>query len=278
MICEISGISVYYEQFGEGKPILFIHGWSVDHRLMSGSFEPVFNQLQSYQRIYLDLPGMGKTLSVNWVKNSDNTLKILLEFIKKVIGDINFLLVGESYGGYLSMGLINELGNKIDGVLLLCPLVDSFETIIKKGKLPKNNIILHTEITESEEDNTALRAFLEVAVIATPEIYEKFKKDIYSGIKIHNKEFLSGYYKGEYNTNYEKILKTVTFDKPACILTGRQDNAVGYSVAYEILDRFPRATFAILDCAGHNLQIDNEPTFVQLVKDWIWRVELENKK
>ena len=82
MVCEILGIPVYYEQFGEGTPILFIHGWSVDHRLMSGCFEPVFIKLQGYQRIYLDLPGMGKTPSEKWIKNSDDTLKILLEFIK----------------------------------------------------------------------------------------------------------------------------------------------------------------------------------------------------
>jgi pimeloyl-ACP methyl ester carboxylesterase len=277
MTCEIQGIPVYYEQSGEGKPILFIHGWSVDHRLMSGCFEPVFNELNNYCRIYLDLPGMGKTPSADWIRNSDNTLAILVEFINTIIGDKNFLLAGESYGGYLSMGLIHELGNRIDGVLLLCPMVDTFEVVTKEGKLPERKIIWCSESLSSAKNDADVKAFLNIAVIATPEIFEKYKNDILSGVKAADNTFLSEHYKGEYNPDFEKALREISFDKPACILTGRQDNAAGYFAAYKILDRFPRATFAVLDCAGHNLQIDNEPIFTQLVKDWIWRVELENK-
>jgi len=278
MIGEIQGVPVYYEQYGEGKPILFIHGWSIDHRLMSGCFEPVFDNLHGYCRIYLDLPGMGKTPSANWIKNSDDTLKILLEFIDKLIGNKNFLLAGESYGGYLSMGIIHEIGNRIDGVLLLCPLIDSFATVNKHGKLPQKTIIWKSEKLDSEDQNPDVNAFLDMAIIATPEIFEKYKKDILPGFNMHDKNFLSNYYKGEYNSELEIALRALQFNKPACILTGRQDHCVGYSMAYEILERFPRASFAVLDCAGHNLQIENESIFKQLVIDWIWRVELEIKR
>jgi len=275
MTCEIKGIPIYYEEYGEGKPVLCIHGWSIDHGLMSGCFEPVFSQSQGYRRIYLDLPGMGKTPSADWIKDSDDTLTLLIGFINTVIGDKNFLLAGESYGGYLAMGLIHELGSRIDGILLLCPMVDTFETLSKTGNLPERRIIYRSKLFDSINDDD-VEGFLNMAVIATPPIYEKYKKDILPGFKIHDKAFLS-HYKGEYNPDMEKTLRKTTFDKPTCIITGRQDSFVGYSIAYNILDRFPRATLVILDCAGHNLQIENEPTFAQLVKDWIWRVELEEK-
>jgi len=278
MTCEIQGIPVYYEQYGEGKPVLFIHGWSIDHRLMSGCFEPVFNELRGYCRIYIDLPGMGQTPSADWIKNSDDTLKISLEFIYTIIGDKNFLLAGESYGGYLSMGLIHKLGNQIDGVFFLCPMLDSIETIKKHGKLPQKTIIWKSEKLDFEEHNPDVKAFLDMAIIATPEMFEKYKKDILSGYNIHDNDFLSNHYKGEYNPDFEIALRKLIFNKPACILTGRQDHCAGYSIAYEILGRFPRATYAVLDCAGHSLQIENEPVFEQLVKDWIWRIELENKR
>lgn len=42
MECKTKDINVYYECYGEGVPILMIHGWSVDHRLMKGCMEPVF--------------------------------------------------------------------------------------------------------------------------------------------------------------------------------------------------------------------------------------------
>lgn len=278
MICEIQGIPVYYEQHGEGKPVLCIHGWSVDHRVMSGCFEPVFDQLQGYRRLYPDLPGMGKTPSADWIRNSDNTLKILVEFINTVIGDKNFLLAGQSYGGYLTMGLIHELKSRIDGVLLLCPMVDSWETVSQPEKLPKKSIIRCSKSPGLNKESAEFRAFLDFAVIATPEVFEKYTKDIVSGFKMHDVDFLSKHYKGEYNPDFENKLRLVTFDKPSCILAGRQDHHVGYSTAYAMLERFPRATFAVLDCAGHNLQIENEPVFAQLVTDWICRLEWESGK
>jgi pimeloyl-ACP methyl ester carboxylesterase len=34
----VKGISVHTEVYGSGKPIVMIHGWSPDHRLMTGTF------------------------------------------------------------------------------------------------------------------------------------------------------------------------------------------------------------------------------------------------
>ena len=62
------------------------------------------------------------------------------------------------------------------------------------------------------------------------------------------------------------------FDKPTLILLGRQDNCVGYKDAWNILENFPRATFAVLDRAGHSLQIEQEELFNSLINEWLVRV------
>lgn len=61
MYCNLGNVSVYYETFGEGFPIVLIHGFTPDHRLMTGCMEPVFENQPGWHRIYLDLPGMGQT-------------------------------------------------------------------------------------------------------------------------------------------------------------------------------------------------------------------------
>jgi pimeloyl-ACP methyl ester carboxylesterase len=48
---------------------------------------------------------------------------------------------------------------------------------------------------------------------------------------------------------------------------------VGYRDAWEILENYPRSTFAVLDRAGHNLQIEQETLFNALVNGWLDRVE-----
>ena len=56
-------------------------------------------------------------------------------------------------------------------------------------------------------------------------------------------------------------------------LLGRQDSVVGYRDAWKIIENYPRATFAILDRAGHILQIEQEELFNSLTNDWLDRVE-----
>ena len=41
----------------------------------------------------------------------------------------------------------------------------------------------------------------------------------------------------------------------------------------DILERFPRATFAVLDLAGLNLQIEQPQLFHALINEWLDRVE-----
>jgi len=270
----IRDIPIYYEEYGKGKPVLCIHGYWVDHRLMSGCLESVFAEIQGYRRIYLDLPGMGKTPSAKWIRNSDNMLEILTEFIDAVIPGENYLVAGESYGGYLTLGLIHNMRNRIDGVLMICPQLKSW-VAIDREKLPEKQLLWKSEDIMPMEDEPEFQAFLEYAVIATPVIYDRYKTNILSGIAISDKDFLTNHFSSDYNSGIADDLERLEFDRPACILTGRQDHAAGYLDAFEILSRFPRATFAVLDCAGHNLQDDNEPLFDQHVKDWLWRVGMK---
>jgi len=51
----------YYEEFGEGEPILIIHGLACNIELMKGCIEPIFKKVNGYKRIYIDLLGMGKS-------------------------------------------------------------------------------------------------------------------------------------------------------------------------------------------------------------------------
>ena len=276
MICSIEDIPVYYEEYGEGKPVLCIHGYGIDHRAMSGCLEPVFAQSTGYRRIYLDLPGMGKTPSAKWVQTSENMLEVIIAFIDQVIAGENFLIAGQSYGGFLTLNLIKKMPERIDGTFLWCPLVT--HKCFKDNKLlPKHRVLFKSEDLPSPEEDPDFDGFLDYAVIATPEAFGKYKNDVLPGVNAADNEFLySGVFKGSV-PKLDNLYKTIKFDKLACIITGRQDHTVGYLCAYELLERFPRATFAVLDCAGHNLPIDNEPVFNQLVKDWLLRVELESR-
>ncbi len=72
----VKGLPVYYEEYGEGTPVLMLHGNPVDHRHMMADLEPVFGQRPGWRRLYLDLPGQGRTPAPDWLNNLDQILDI----------------------------------------------------------------------------------------------------------------------------------------------------------------------------------------------------------
>jgi pimeloyl-ACP methyl ester carboxylesterase len=60
---------------------------------------------------------------------------------------------------------------------------------------------------------------------------------------------------------------------PTLFLMGRQDSSVGYRDAWNILENYPRATFAVMDRAGHALFTEQEKLCRALTSEWIDRVE-----
>lgn len=270
MECKIRDISINYEVIGEGRPIIMLHGYSVDHKLMVGCMEPILSLKSGYKRIYIDLPGMGKSTSADWINNSDVMLDIIIEFIDQIIPNLNFLLVGESYGGYLSRGLLYRMANRLDGIFLICPVIIADS---KKRNVPKHEVLVKDNLLLSKLTPDEAEDFNSSTVVQSEIIYERFKNEILSGINLADINFLNnlqvnGY---EFSFNVDKLEEK--FDKPTLIMLGKQDSCVGYKDAWDILDNFSRSTFTILDMAGHNLQIEHSDLFSSFVKDWLTRVE-----
>ncbi|WP_459502920.1 alpha/beta fold hydrolase [Bacillus sp. C1] len=267
MICQIKDVQIYYEIIGEGKPVILLHGCSVDHKLMTGCMEPIFQKHTNYKRIYIDLPGMGKSSVPNWENHSERLLEILTLFIEKIVPNENFLLVGESYGGYLSRAILSKMSHRIDGLLLICPVVIAEH---KERTVPNYNKIISDDEFLNTLSADERNEFCELAVVANEYTYNRYKEEIKSGLMAANEEFvemLQRNYTLSFHTNE-------TYDKPVLLLAGRQDIVVGYQDLLETIEAYPRGTIAILDMAGHNLQIEQPELFNSLVGEWMERTEI----
>lgn len=262
---------IAYETRGEGTPVFMIHGWSVDHRIMLGCMEPVFSTMPAgWKRIYIDLPGMGASPAQPWIKNSDVMLEILEEFLDQLIPDEHFVLAGESYGGYLARGLLKQRFGSIDGLLLLCPSIFPGQ---QQREVPP--------FTVFERDQDLLRSlsreerelFESLNVIQNTRVWSRYKEEILPAIKSADWNFLSTVLDGVFSYDVDTL--ETPFEKPTLMLMGRQDISVGYRDQFSIIEHFPRASFVVLDKAGHNLQIEQDHLFSELVKEWLQRVAEE---
>jgi len=271
MECKLRETSVHYEIYGDGRPILILHGWPVDHTLMTSSFEQIFKNIDGWKRIYIDLPGMGRTPGSKSIKTHEDMLKVLIKFIDKVINNERFYLVGFSYGAYLTCGLIHRLQDTIDGVMMVGPLIYAGQG---KRILPERTILNQNPkfIEELKANNFEQASNLHVD---QNEEYLDFIINVAIPARARaDYEFLDKIdFDEELSFIQDEI--TITFDKPALVITGKQDHVVGYENAWDLSKSFPRATFAVLDYSGHIVALERYLLFQSLTKDWIDRCERE---
>jgi pimeloyl-ACP methyl ester carboxylesterase len=269
MECQLENINVYYEAYGTGRPLITIHGFTPDHHLMTGCMEPVFQQRDGWQRFYPDLPGMGKTPGPKWLTNSDQMLEVMLDFIEAVIPGQNFVLAGESYGGYLARGIVQRWPERVDGLFLLCPLIvplsDERHTPLFKV-LKRDPAVLEKLSPQDREP------FEAVAVVQTQYTWERTRDEVVIGLNLADRPFLDTLFQQGYPFSFD-VDAIAPFQKPTLILTGRQDHMVGYGDGWNIYENFPRGSYVVLDRAGHNLQIEQPAVFDALVNEWLDRVK-----
>jgi pimeloyl-ACP methyl ester carboxylesterase len=146
---------------------------NVDHRLMTGCLEPIFKKNRNWKRVYFDLPGMGKTPAPYSFYNSDQMLKIILKFIRKIAGKKPFVLAGESYGAYLAKAITQKMPTQVRGLLLICPALNPIkETRI----LPRHTPTLCDPKFISKAKTKDMQDFLKMHVVQNFAVWNKYKK------------------------------------------------------------------------------------------------------
>lgn len=268
MQCQIHGSTIFYEDVGTGRPILLLHGWPLDHRHMANDMEPVFVKRSGWRRIYPDLPGMGRTQGIDGIINQDQVLDLLIDFMDLIAPSERFVVGGTSYGGYLARGLVHHRGAQIDGLMLNVPSVETDET---KKYLP-SPVVVHENaafLAALTSDEQEVRGFI---VAQSLELLEEFRTVFKPAFALADHAFLERLDKN-YAFSFDVNALTAPFRAPALFLTGRHDKVCGYREAYLLLDSYPRASFVILDRAGHMLASEQKTLFRALSNEWLDRVE-----
>ncbi len=271
MECNLDGITVHYEAFGQGRPIILLHGWSLDHRHMVSDMEPLFQQRDGWWRLYPDLPGHGRSPAHPNITNQDDMLDVVLAFIDHVIPGRRFVVAGASAGAYLARGVVHHRGQQVDGLLLTVPLIvpdDGQRDLPPPVTLVEDPALL-SELQPEEAE------LLDLAVVKSRKCLQTMVTDIVPAIEAGDGEFLTKIRSdpARYGFSFDVDALPEPFAGPTTIIAGRQDSEVGYRDAWRIVENYSRATFVVLDRAGHMLTVEQEGLFRALVSEWLDRVE-----
>ena len=268
---DVQGIPVACVERGDGVPLLLIHGWQGDHRYMEADLEPVFGADGRWRRIYLDLPGHGETPAPDDLGTQRQVVSILRGFIDAVLGDEPFAVAGNSYGGYLTLGIVRAMPERLLGAALLVPDLPAADG---SRDTPAHRTIVSAPgaFHDLAEDEAWIPKRL---VDQSREAVLEIREHDMPSIRLADQRFLARL-EEHYLLPSPLADAGPPFDRPSVLLTGRQDATVGYRAAFGLLEEFPRATYAALDLAGHWLgRVERPDAFRALVRDWLDRVVID---
>ena len=247
---------------GEGTPIIMLHGFPLDHRALL-PLDSVIEHHGNWKRIYIDLPGMGESSKCEGIDGSQAVLERVIAVIKELVGGQKFASIGYSFGGLLGRAIATEMKSQVLGLCLLCP-----EIINDAAGRSLPHVSKNRESPEflSELSRSDRASYLHTAVSITYENWLLFREYILPGLQAFNPDTIGAI---DGNRALSLPSKKMRHSGPTLVLTGKQDNMVGYSDSLSLLDLYPKMTFSVLDGGGHTLHLDKPEPVHALVSQWL---------
>ena len=235
MYVEINGLNINYTDCGEGKTILFLHGWgsSLDvwERLIN-----FYKEKGEYRLVALDFPGCGKSpLPQNPLGLEDYT-NLVVGFCRYLQIE-NPIIFGHSNGGRVTLSMIGQ------GLMTAEKIVLFGAAGIKAKSNPKKTLKIAAFKTA--------KFFLTLPIIKnySEEFLEKTRNKFGSSDYKNAPEVMRKTMVTLLNTDVTELLPHIK--SPTLLIWGRNDTAVPVIDAQKMEKLIPDAGLCVLEGCGH---------------------------
>jgi pimeloyl-ACP methyl ester carboxylesterase len=263
MECRIEEVLLHYVEQGVGVPLVALHGAGVDHREIEAAIEAIVPDTR-YRRIYPDLPGMGLS-TADGLTSNDDVVTLLIDFIDR-LGAGPVMLLGHSYGAYLARGVAARRPDAVLGLALLCPLAE------RSRSVPVHDVVRQDADAYDELEPAHRAGFEDYFVLRTRATARRYRDRVAPGTALVDEAALGRIFAG-----WTVDVGSTVFTAPTLVVAGRRDSVVGYADATELLERYPHATLAVIEEAGHALMHERPELLAALLGDWLDRARPEDE-
>ncbi len=248
----VNDIKIYYEESGQGEPLLFIHGFGETSYTWS-KLSPELSK--HYRVIAIDLMGFGQ--SDKPVDSSLYTIeyqaKLVVQFIKQK-GLNNVTLIGHSYGGGVTMmsavmlmhqeGVLKKLV-MIGGIAYRMPLphfihmlVIPFLSRLALALIPKRRLVMNMFRVVYYDQDKVEQSFVEA--------YARPLRDRRAQLAlVYTARLVMPDNLDDYTCRYRDIMV------PALMIWGDHDAVVPGSIGERLSQDLPDARLEVLRDCGH---------------------------
>ncbi len=241
MKIKIYGINLYYEEYGSGMPILFLHGFPLDHTI----WNPVIPLLEDRARLILpDLRGHGQTSSPDGVYQMAEIAEDMVQFIDE-LGIEKVILVGHSMGGYAALAFAKNHPSRLAGLGLVSTQAAADSPERRAGR--------YATIREVETNGTGKLADSMSARLTTrPELIPMIRRIILATNPAGIHGSLMGMAERPDMTDQLSMIKV-----PAVVIAGEADQINPLEKSEEMARLMPEGRLVVVPGAGHMPMLEN---------------------
>lgn len=238
----INGVRTAYQIFGEGQPVLLLHGWGSNSDRWIAVAEQIVGGAHSgagpYQVIIPDLPGFGRTDMLTNAWNMNNYISWLEEFAKECKLK-NFYLIGHSFGGALA-----------------CKFAINHPQEVKKMFL-----IAAASVRKRTPQKSFLKKIAKIVKkFSFLPYYQLMRKAFYKFvIRKSDYPYVDGVMKETFKNVISEDLSQFTgfIRTPTVIIWGDKDKSTPIEDAYFMNQKIRNSKLVVINGAGHNLNKEN---------------------
>ena len=257
-----------YQTLGDGLAGFLLHGGpGLDSSYFRPYLEPLADHLQLY---FVDLRGSGRALRLPPSEYTIEGMVADLEELRKKENHEKIILLGHSFGGFLSLEYTLRFPRHVAGLILVSTaadtsFVDEFQKNIDRmpavAKAQRDFLVSkRTDADFKELMRRSLPVYFHDPVAANADaILERMHcgADVYAELK---KNYLPYY-------SVEKKLKEIKV--PTLVIAGENDLVVPPRFSKQLADGIVGSTFVTIPNSGHFPFVEGKKKFCQFVRKWL---------
>lgn len=256
---ENNGTKIFYDTYGQGTPIVFLHPWTTNGYIW---YYQVFPFALTNKVIVVDHRGHGRSDKPKAGYSIQEHARDVGAVLDAEKAD-KAILVGNSIGGMIAMQYTLDNPNRVKGLLILSSGTGLGEGMPKEAAAAFANDFVGT-----------FGALLEGAVSAKskrerPEILDVMKAhfQVQSNFPKHVFDSSMADPNGVFGWNIKDRLSSIR--TPTLIIAGEEDNATTVAANKLLADNIPGAKLSVVKDVGHFHQLEKPREFNAALKEFI---------